>query len=89
MKDKEIINMKKIAGIVFILLFFMTLLINNNQNIKGNKYYICSSHHNSTDESRASLLNCLKKEEVEYKIDEKNDILIKHKDADTAVGRCA
>lgn len=81
--------MKKIAGIIFILLFFMTILIDYNQNIKVNKYYIYSSHHNSTKESRASLFNCLRKEEVEFKIDEKNNILIKHNDADTAVGRCA
>lgn len=81
--------MKRIAGIVFILLFFMTLLMNYNQNIKSDKYYIYSSHHNSTEESRASLFNCLRKEEVEFKIDEKNDILIKHNNADTAVGRCA
>ncbi|WP_039044479.1 hypothetical protein [Sporosarcina sp. ZBG7A] len=41
-----------------------------------------------SEESRASLFNCLEREEVKYQIDEKNNILIKHKDADTAVARC-
>lgn len=73
--------MQRIASIL-IILFIPSLLIACN-NLEDEEYIIYSS--NFTDQ----LIECLDNEGVEYKLDDDENVLIKKKDNEKAVMRCA
>ena len=73
--------MKKISSILTLL--FIPLLLIACNNPEDEEYFIYSS--NFTDQ----LIKCLDNEGVEFKLDDDKNVLIKNKDNEKAVMRCA
>jgi ABC-type uncharacterized transport system auxiliary subunit len=73
--------------VTLILLFLITGC--NQQNDNNNEFFVFAHNENMSDELRESLFKCLNTEEIEYKVDNDKNVLIKKKDSDLAVARCS
>ncbi|MGO4890641.1 hypothetical protein ACJ2A9_23145 [Anaerobacillus sp. MEB173] len=58
-------------------------------NQQNNDFFVFADHKNMNNELRQSLIKCLNTEEIEYKLDSDENVLIKKKDSDLAVARCS
>lgn len=61
----------------------------NQQKDDNNEFFVYAHNENMNDELRESLFKCLNTEEIEYKVDNDINVLIKKKDSDLAVARCS
>lgn len=61
----------------------------NQQKDDNNEFFVYAHNENMNDELRESLFKCLNTEEIEYKVDNDKNVLIKKKDSDLAVARCS
>lgn len=55
----------------------------------NNEFFVYAHNENMNDELRESLFKCLNTEEIEYRVDNDKNVLIKKKDSDLAVARCS
>lgn len=61
----------------------------NQQKDDNNEFFVYAHNENMNDELRESFFKCLNTEEIEYKVDNDKNVLIKKKDSDLAVARCS
>jgi len=84
--------MKKRGKIFFILvlcIILFSLAACNPGDTKQNIYFIYSANENSNDELRGSLIQCLEKEKIGYKVDSEKNVLIKKNDNEKATAKCS
>lgn len=70
-----------------IMITFLIFVSGCNQ--QNNEFFVFADDENMNEELRQSLIQCLNTEEIQYKVDSQQNVLIKQKDSNLAVTRCS
>ncbi len=81
--------MKSFKRVVITISLLLLITGCSQQNNADSKFAVFANNENLNNESRETLLQCLDTEDIDYKLDNDKNVLIKNNDIDIASARCS